>query len=46
MHFLTRSVVVAAVVALLVPLVALGGEGTAVTTRTNWAIRLIYATDD
>ena len=36
MHFLTRSVVAAAVVALLVPLVALGGDKRGrTTTRTT-----------
>ena len=47
MHFLTRSVVVAAVVALLVPLVALGGDKHGRNDKNDRAkSRLIYATDD
>ncbi len=48
MHFLTRSVVAAAVVALLVPLVALGGDkrGRDDDKDDRSKSRLIYATDD
>ena len=48
MHFLTRSIVAAAVVALLVPLVALGGDkrGRDDDKDKQAKSRLIFATDD
>jgi Domain of unknown function (DUF4394) len=47
MHFLTRSVVAAAVAALLVPLVALGGDKRGRDDKDDRSkSRLIFATDD